>query len=316
MFREDAEGRKNPEPTCIAWLELEKGRSAEEPLKEIFAEFKVLSERNQMSTGPVLLLTLQQDGPVGKNRGPASDLSGISELRTGLKGLAHASNQSWQMVGTALSCQTVVDSVVGAAPKASLKRNADGSQAAVLKPTPKSRPASALSAVLSGAGPPLELWSVVLLLVLGPWSRAREARQAVPTSKWRWSISGMMMTMMTSPLVSRSLQLEASQGGWPWTDPALSQVSVPSVISNIQGNMVNISAVLARFTCNLSVLQWPAALVEDHLEQGHWPLGLPTGTELSINHLLLGWDVRSEDYDFNSHVYSTAAWGRTESSSC
>ena len=74
MFREDAEGRKNPEPTCIAWLELEKGRSAEEPLKKIFAEFKVLSERNQMSTGPVLLLTLQRDGPVGKNRGPASDL--------------------------------------------------------------------------------------------------------------------------------------------------------------------------------------------------------------------------------------------------
>ena len=90
MFREDAEGRKNPEPTCIAWFELEKGRSDEEPLKEIFAEFKVLSERHQMSTGPVLLLTLQRDGPVGKNRGPASDLSGISELRTGLKGLAHA----------------------------------------------------------------------------------------------------------------------------------------------------------------------------------------------------------------------------------
>ena len=156
MFREDAEGRKNPEPTCIAWLELEKGRSAEEPLKEIFAEFKVLSERNQMSTGPVLLLTLQRDGPVGKNRGPASDLSGISELRTGLKGLAHASDQSWQMVGTALSCQTVVDSVVGAAPKASLKRNADGSQAAVLKPTPKSRPADLSGkpgSLLSGAGP-------------------------------------------------------------------------------------------------------------------------------------------------------------------
>ena len=97
---------------------------------------------------------------------------------------------------------------------------------------------------------------------------------------------------------------------------AMSQVSVPSMISNIQGNMVNISAVLARFTCNLTVLQWPAALVEDHLEQGHWPQGLPTGTELSVNHLLLGWDVRLEDYDFNSHVYSAAAWGRTESSSC
>ena len=160
MFREDAEGRKNPEPTCIAWFELEKGRSDEEPLKEIFAELKVLSERHQMSTGPVLLLTLQRDGPVGNNRGPASDLSGISELRTGLKGLAHAhaSDQSWQMVGTALSCQTVVDSVVGTTPEASLRRSADGSQAAVLKPTPKSRPASALSgkpgSVLSGAGPP------------------------------------------------------------------------------------------------------------------------------------------------------------------
>ena len=275
VFREDAEGRKNTEPTCIAWLELEKGRSAEEPLKEIFAEFKVLSERNQMSTGPVLLLTLQQDGPVGKNRGPASDLSGISELRTGLKGLAHASNESWQMVGTALSCQAVVDSVVGATPKASLKLKADGSQAAVL----------------------LELWSVVLLLVLGPWSRAREARQAVPTRKWRWSMSGMMMT--TSPFFGESV---STAGGIPST--------------NIQGNMVNISAVLARFTCNLTVLQWPAALVEDHLEQGHWPQGLPTGTELSVNHLLLDWDVRLEDYDFNSHVYSTAAWGRTESSSC
>ena len=97
MFREDAEERKNTEPTCIAWLELEKGRSAEEPVKEIFAEFKVLSERNQMSTGPVLLLTLQQDGPVGKNRGPASDLSGISELRTGLKGLAHAAGRWWAL---------------------------------------------------------------------------------------------------------------------------------------------------------------------------------------------------------------------------
>ena len=78
-------------------------------LKEIFAEYKVLSERTQMSTGPVLLLTLQRDGPVGKNRGPASDLSGFSELRTGLKGLAHASDQSWQMVG-----------VVGATPKAAV----------------------------------------------------------------------------------------------------------------------------------------------------------------------------------------------------
>ena len=97
---------------------------------------------------------------------------------------------------------------------------------------------------------------------------------------------------------------------------AMSQVSVPSIISNIQGNMVNIAAVLARFTCNVSVLQWPAGLVEDHLEAGHWPQGLPTGTELSINHLLLGWDVRSEDYEYTSHVYSTAAWGRTESSSC
>ena len=52
----------------------------------------------------------------------------------------------------------MVDSVVGTTPKASLKRSADGSQAAVLKPTPKSRPAAALSgkpgSVLSGAGPP------------------------------------------------------------------------------------------------------------------------------------------------------------------
>ena len=129
---------------CIAWLELEKGESDDKPLKKIFAEYKVLSERASTSIGPVLCLSLQKDGPVGKNRGPASDLSGVSELRVGLKGVAHASNESWQMVGTALSCQTVVDSVVGA-PKTSLKRSADGSQASVLKPTPKSRPASALS---------------------------------------------------------------------------------------------------------------------------------------------------------------------------
>ena len=118
-------------------------------------------------------------------------------------------------------CQTVVDSVVGATPKAFLKRNVDGSQAAVLKPTPpaqhqhfqESLPLCSQVLVLV-----LELWSVVLLLVLRPWPRAREARQAVPTKKWRWSVSGMMMT--TSAFVSRSLQLEASQGGWPWTDPA------------------------------------------------------------------------------------------------
>ena len=95
---------------------------------------------------------------------------------------------------------------------------------------------------------------------------------------------------------------------------AMSQVSVPSVVSNIQGNMVNIAAVLARFPCNYTVLQWPAASVEDHLELNHWPEGLPVGKELSINHLLLGRDFKAECYDYNSHVYSTAAWGRTESS--
>ena len=127
------------------------------------------------------------------------------------------------------------------------------------------------------------------------------------------------MMMMTSPLV----ESVSTPGGIPRGvamdrpgSTAMSQVSVPSVISNIQGNMVNIAAVLARFTCNVSVLQWPAGLVEDHLEAGHWPQGLPTGTELSINHLLLGWDVRLEDYEYTSHVYLTAAWGRTESSSC
>ena len=264
VFREDAEGRKNPEPTCIAWLELEKGRSAEEPLKEIFAEYKVFSERT-----------------LGKNRGPASDLSGISELRTGLKGLAHASDQSWQMVGTALSCQTVVDSVVGATPKASLKRNADGSQAA--------------SVLKHQSSTFRKAWHCALRR----WSSAQSqggkasSHQQMEVEHIRDDDDDIAFgeSVSTAGGIPRGVAMDRHGSA------AMSQVSVPSVISNIQANMVNIAAVLARFTCNVSVLQWPAGLVEDHLEHGHWPQGLPTGTELSVNHLLLGWDVRFEDYD-------------------
>ena len=320
MFREDGEWKKNQEPTLIAWLELEKGRSPEEPLKEIIAEHRPLTERTQMPIGPVLLLSLQRDGPVGKNRGPASELSGISELRTNLRGVAHTSNESWQMVGTALSCQTVVDSVAGTAPKASLKRTADGSQATVLKPTPKSRPASAVSVkpgtVLSGAGPPPG--PVVRGPSSGPRSlvqsrggKASSSHQEMEVEHVRDDDDDIAFGESVSNVggIPRGVAMDRTPGS-----AAMSQVSVPSVISNIQGNMVNIAAVLARFTCNYTVLQWPAASVEDHLELNHWPEGLPVGKELSINHLLLGWDFKAECYDYNSHVYSTAAWGRTESS--
>ena len=107
----------------------------------------------------------------------------------------------------------------GATPKASLKRNADDSQAAsVLKPTPKSRPASALSGkpgtVLSGAGPPPGT------VVRGPSSGPRSL---VQSQGGKASSSHQQMEVERIRDDDDDIAFGESvstAGGWPWTDPA------------------------------------------------------------------------------------------------
>ena len=122
------------------------------------------------------------------------------------------------MVGTALSCQTVVDSVVGATPKASLKRNADGS----LKPTPKPRPASALSGkpgtVVSGAGPPPG--TVVRGPSSGPRSLVQSQGGKASSSHQEMEVEHVRDDDDDIAFGESVSTAEASQGGWPWTDPA------------------------------------------------------------------------------------------------
>ena len=86
--------------SCSDNHERHKRGEGDKPLKEIFAEYKPLTERTQMPISPVLLFSLIEETIAGRNRGLASELSGVSELRAGLRGIGgHTSNESWQMVG-------------------------------------------------------------------------------------------------------------------------------------------------------------------------------------------------------------------------
>ncbi len=107
-------------------------------------------------------------------------------------------------------------------------------------------------------------------------------------------------------------------GGWREAPNKLeSYVSLATSVPTSQAGQLGLSpqlrvaALMAHFTVDLRVLQWPPGTVAEHLAVGHAPEGLPIDGRPSIHGLALGFSLEVMEYDHDSQIYHGAVWTRT-----
>ena len=208
--------------------------------------------------------------------GPVPSVGAPTVVQQAAGSVAGPASQSWQCVGTSLAFQKV------------------DQQTLVGSGTP---PAMA-------AGFPVDGLSVPGLEVPGSGSHAES--------------QGLHSKLQARKEVEEDVEFHdsVSQIGMPgnYRGPLghkpRSNMTVASSCTGLQQpqTSVNSSALQAKFTVDVRVLEWPPHSVEEYLNAGQIPQGLGLDGQASINALALGFDMASNQYDAASQLYYQAVW--------
>ena len=88
--------------------------------------------------------------------------------------------------------------------------------------------------------------------------------------------------------------------------------SVPQAYAG--GAAMNASALCARFMVDIRIFEWTPQSVEEYLNSGQVPNGLPLDGQASVSALALGFDYSTNQYDNKSQIYNSAIWTKPLSS--
>ena len=88
--------------------------------------------------------------------------------------------------------------------------------------------------------------------------------------------------------------------------------SVPQ--ANVGGAVMNASALCAKFMVDIRIFEWTPQSVEEYLNAGRVPHGLPLDGQASVSALALGFDHITNQYDHKSQIYNSAIWTKQLSS--
>ncbi|CAL1161894.1 unnamed protein product [Cladocopium goreaui] len=86
--------------------------------------------------------------------------------------------------------------------------------------------------------------------------------------------------------------------------------SVPQAYAG--GAAMNASALCARFMVDIRIFEWTPQSVEEYLNSGQVPNGLPLDGQASVSALALGFDYSTNQYDNKSQIYNSAIWTKDQ----
>ena len=84
--------------------------------------------------------------------------------------------------------------------------------------------------------------------------------------------------------------------------------------AQVGGAAMNASALCAKFMVDIRIFEWTPQSVEEYLNSGQVPNGLPLDGQACVSALALGFDHNTNQYEYKSQIYHNAVWTKQLSS--